>query len=268
MKSWIKDDQVRRRIPKGSELPSRFDDFLRAEPPFAVEWNNLENYGLKRAATNDAVPFLRLPDAGLVAFWFYAASPAIVHIGAHSELEVIAPDFDDFLKAIGARCSGLPDFDEAEEAFQVPGVKGKPKGKGLPALQEQFNNWFKENTSLQEPVKTSDAETLRQRVHRIAEEMIRDGRSKVYTLSSPWWSMTFRIERTGTELSITYLDYGKWYPVVKKYKLEEEVQALLKLVKHKKRSRYELSTCSAGIVSIDRDRELVLVPPEAAGGTP
>jgi len=35
-------------------------------------------------------------------------------------------------------------------------------------------------------------------------------------------------------------------------------------VKHKQRPRYELSASSAGIVSIDRDRELVLVPPKAA----
>ena len=74
--------------------------------------------------------------------------------------------------------------------------------------------------------------------------------------------MDFRIERDGDDLSITYLDFGAWYPVPAKYKLKDEVVELLKLVKSKRRRRYELSTCSAGIVSIDRDRELVLVPPE------
>lgn len=264
MESWIKDDQVRRRIPKGCKLPARFDDFLRAKPPFAVEWNNLDAYCLKPTATKEAVPFLRLPDGGLVAFWYHAAPPAIVHIGGHGELKVIAHDFDDFLKGIGARCSGLPDFDEADHAFRVPGVKGKPTREGLPALQERFEAWFKKHTSLQEPLATPEAEALRQRVHRIAEEMIRDGRSKVYTLSSPWWSMSFQIERTDMDLSISYLDYGKWYPVPKKYNLVQEVIALLKLTKHKNRSHYELSACSAGIVSIDRDRELLLVPPESA----
>ena len=74
--------------------------------------------------------------------------------------------------------------------------------------------------------------------------------------------MGFQIERGGDGVTITYLDFGKWYPVPAKYNLMDEVVALLKLVKNKKRRRYELSTCSAGIVSIDRDRELVLVPPD------
>jgi hypothetical protein len=108
----------------------------------------------------------------------------------------------------------------------------------------------------------AEAEALRQRVHRIAEGMIRDGRSKVSTLSSPWWSMDFKIERDGDDLSITYLDYGKWYPVPPKYKLAEEVVALLKFVKNKERREYELSACTAGIVSVGPNKELVLAPPE------
>ena len=74
--------------------------------------------------------------------------------------------------------------------------------------------------------------------------------------------MDFEIERDGENLTITFLDYGKWYPVPQKYKLVREVADLLKLIKHKKRGRYEFSVSCTGIVSIDRDRELVLVPPE------
>jgi hypothetical protein len=261
MKPWIRDDQVRRRVPQGRELPARFDAFLRAEPAFRVEWNNLALYGLKRTATREAVPFLRLPDGALVAFWYYAASPAVVLIGAHGELKVLARDFDDFLKAVGARCSGLSEFDEADPAFRVPGVSGKPHRRGLSGLQKEFDDWFKKHTSLQQPIETPEAEALRQRVHRITEDMIREGRSKVYSLSSPWWSIHVRIERHGRDLSIAYLDHGEWYPVPEKYGLVEEVLALLELVKHKDRKHYELCASSVGIVSIDRDRELVLVPP-------
>jgi hypothetical protein len=262
MERWINADQVRRHVPKGRKLPARFDDFLRASLPFRVEWNDLDAYGLKPSATKSALPFLRLPDGGLVALWYHAAEPAVVHIGGHGELKVVASDFDNFLKGIGARSSGLPDIDEGDEKFSVAGVRGKPNAARLPALQEKFDKWFKQHTSLLEPLAAPAAEALRQRMHRIAEDMIRDGRSKVCTLSSPWWSMDFRIERDGDDLSITYLDFGEWYPVPAKYKLAEEVAALLTLVKNKKRRRYELSTCSVGIVSIDRDRELVLVPPE------
>lgn len=262
MKSWIKDAEVRRRIPEGCDLPTRFDDFLRAEPPFEVEWNDLDSYCLKPTATKEAVPFLRLSDGGLVAFWFCEASPAIVHIGGHGELKVLARSFDDFLKATGQRCSGLPDFDEAAQPFRVHGVRGKPRTHELPALQARFDSWHKEHTSLQTPLRTPESEELRQRVFQISEDMIRDGCSKVYTLASVWWSMNFRIERDGTGLSITYLDYGEWYPVSEKYELDDAVVALFQLVEHKTQSHYEMSTCSAGIVSIDRDRELVLVPPE------
>ena len=133
MENW------RRRVPKGRKLPPRFEDFLRAKLPFRVEWNNLDAYGLKSSATKEALPFLRMPDGGLVALWYHAAEPAVVHIGGHGELKVVASDFDNFLKGIGARCSGLPDLDGGEESFSFPGVRGRPNGAALPALQEKFD---------------------------------------------------------------------------------------------------------------------------------
>ena len=66
MERWINADQVRRHVPEGRKLPARFDDFLRAGLPFRVEWNDLDAYGLEPAATNEILPFLRLPDGGLV----------------------------------------------------------------------------------------------------------------------------------------------------------------------------------------------------------
>lgn len=262
MERWLNADQVRRHIPKGRKLPARFDDYLQANLPFRVEWNNLDAYGLKRSATKEALPFLHMPDGTLVALWYHAAEPAVVLIGAHGDSKVVASDFNNFLKGIGSRSSGVQDIDEGEKRLTVPGVRGKPNPARLPALQKKFDAWFKQHTSLLEPLVVPIAEALRRRVHKIAEGMIRDGHSKVYTLSSPWWSMNFRVERDGDDLSITYLDFGEWYPVPTKYKLAVEVAELLKLVKHKKRRRYELSTCAAGIVSIDRDRELVLVGTE------
>ncbi len=54
----------------------------------------------------EAVPFLRLPDGAVVAFWYHSPSPAIVLIGGHGESKVIAQDFDNFLKGIGASALG------------------------------------------------------------------------------------------------------------------------------------------------------------------
>jgi hypothetical protein len=150
--------------------------------------------------------------------------------------------------------------------FRVPGVLGDPGREGLPAVQEKFDNWCKKHSALQEPLRRPDSEALRRRMHQIAMEMIRDGWSKVYSLSSLWWSMDYRIERTDTGLLISYLDYGEWLPVpaeyATEYGLDREAMRLLELVKHKRRRRYDLSVCRPGIVSVDRDRELVLEPPE------
>ena len=63
----------------------------------------------------------------------------------------------------------------------MPGVTGKPKKAGLAALQKKFEAWFKKHTSLLEPLETPAAEVLRKRVYNIGRQMIRDGRSKVYT---------------------------------------------------------------------------------------
>ena len=41
-----------------------------------------------------------------------------------------------------------------------------------------------------------------------------------------------------------------------------EVTELLKLVKHKTRNKYELDVSCEGIVSVDKEHELVLLPPE------
>lgn len=267
MEPWMSADEIRRRVPNGRMLPARFDDFLCAELPFRVEWNALDDYGLKPSAMNDAVPFLRLSNGGVVALWYDSVEPAIVHIGAHGELQVIASNFDDFLRGIEMRCCGLPDIDEDEASYSVPGVCGRPNLAGLTALQEKLDKWFRQQTSLLEPFVSREAESLRKRLFKIAEDMIRDGCSKVYALSSPWWSMHFRIERDGDQLSISYLDFGEWYRIPNEYKIVDDVKTLIELSKSKNQRRYEVSICSAGIVSIDRDRELVLVPPEVTNQT-
>jgi hypothetical protein len=254
-------ESIRRHLPKGRSLPAGFDDFVRVVPAAAVQWNDLDAYSLKPSARREAVPFFRLPDGGLVALWYHGSSPAVVHIGGHGELQVLATDFDNFLKGLAARCSGLPDFDEGEESVRIPGIRGKPDVSGLPEFQRQFDEWFQQHTSLLTPDSTPEAEALRQRVFAIAERMLGDGLCRVYTQSSSWWSMRYRIEREQEELRITYLDYGEWYEVPAKYHLGEEVQSLLRLAKSKRLTRYELEVCSPGIVSVDNDRQLVLVPP-------
>ena len=257
----ITHDQIRSRVPKGHSLPDSFEDFLRAKLRLRIEWNDLDAYSLKPSALEQAVPFIRLRDGGLIALWYHVTKPAVVHIGGHGELSVIASNFDNFLKAIKAKCTGLSDLDAYRENLNDVAIHGKPSRAGLSTLQKKFDHWFKQHTSLLEPLQTSEAELLRQRLVNIAEEMIGDGRSRVYTLSYPW-SMNFRIDRERNDISITYLDYGNWYPVPQEYELVEAAVKLLRLVKDKTKVRYELCILKAGIVSVDRDRELLLVPPK------
>lgn len=269
MATRAKINAVLRHLPKGRKLPAKFETYLELEKRYRVQWNDLDAYGLKPTACGQAFPFLRLADGGLVALWYHAASPAVVHIGGHGELEVIAQSFADFLRGIKTRCTGLADFDEDEEAPPtIAGVTGMSKRDRVSALQLRLKEWYQAHTSLLKPLVSPDAEALRQQVCGIAEGMIRDGRSKVYKpavlapdASPSWWAMQFRLSRDGVKFEIEYLDYGEWYPVPKKYGLVPVVASLLALVQDKEREKYELAVISAGIVSIDRDRQLVLVPP-------
>jgi hypothetical protein len=264
MQPWLKPDEVRAHLPKGCELPSRFDEFVRAEPECRVEWNDLDSYPLKPSATKEAVPFLRLSDGALVALWYHRPSPAVVLIGGHGELKVVAASFDDFLKALAVQRSGVPDFDSEERLpFVVPGTKGKPNTAGLAELQELFQQWFKKHTSLLPPLRTPETELLRQRIYAIAEVMSRDGRPKPFTYgATTLWSHHYRVERKESGLAISYLDYGKWYPVPEEYKLTDKVSSLLELVQDKNRDQYEFVVHCKGLVSVDRDRQLLLLPPE------
>jgi hypothetical protein len=241
--------------------PVKFASFVKLDLPYSVEWNDLDAYSLKPAAQEVFAPFLRLSDGGLIALWYRTESPAVVHIGGHGESAFLAPDFDEFLRRAATRRTGLPDLDD-EPALRVPKVKGEPSTDDETALREEFAAALEKHSALLPPKKSPETELLRQRVIEIATEMIRDGRSKFHTLASTWWSMDFEIARRGSELTITYLDYGQWYPVPIHYGLHDVVIELLKHVENNDRDRYELSAGCWGGVSIDRDRELILVPPD------
>ncbi|MEK7948976.1 hypothetical protein [Luteolibacter soli] len=260
--------RIRSHVPQGLALPSRFDDFVRAKPPVPIQWDNLYDYDLKRSALEQVVPFLRLSeDFGIVALWYHsegpkAAGPAVIHIAGYGRQEVLATDFDNFLKGINVQRSGVFAFDyEEEQVFRVPGVSGKPKRTGLPSLQKKFERWHKLHTSLLEPDLSPEGEELRRRIYQVAKRIVRDKQSKVYYPSPPW-GINFLVERAAGKLSIKYSDYlGSWYKLPTKYGLEAEAKALLKLALNKRRSRYEISVADHGTVSIDEGRQLLLESP-------
>nr|MCU0705615.1 SMI1/KNR4 family protein [Fimbriiglobus sp.] len=126
---------IRRRIPEGGEWPSRFEALVEADPPLRIEWNSLRAFHLNRTADREVVPFLHLFDGGLVAFWYREPSPAVVCIDHDGRPMVVAPTFDDFLRRINVKRTGIPDIDEGGRGYRVPGVRGRPTLKGLAELQ-------------------------------------------------------------------------------------------------------------------------------------
>ncbi|MBW3599418.1 MAG: SMI1/KNR4 family protein [Planctomycetes bacterium] len=288
-------DKIEAEFPPGIRMPQelrRLCDFLdRTDYPISGSMRlRPEGEGLKAWFGDGSDAWRQLagfgsgPDGSTLALWLYAGTDTstapVVHLGSEGDhLMVIADNFRDFLALFGIGYGELG-FDDLSKPPAEPETAARLRewlaaefgiscaATGIELVQHaqachpDFAQWVRAAEERTITRGEPEAEDLRQRVHRIAEDMIRDGRSRVYTLSSPWWSMDFKIERDGADLSISYLDFGEWYSVPPKYKLLEEAAALLKFVKNKERRQYELSTCTAGIVSVGPNKELVLVPPE------
>jgi hypothetical protein len=250
-------DEIRARLPVGRSLPEALESFVHAFHSSRVIWDDLDAFDLKSSASQELLPFLRLSDGGIVSLWYQADPPAVVHLGSEGERRVVAADFSAFVGEVEHRRATSQDAHDAVEEVVFDGAQAAE----LIELQSLFDDFCKKHDWLLEPLRTAQAEELRQRVHQIAKTMIDDGCSKVYSRDSKWWRKDFRIKRVGGKTFITYLDYGAWHPVPTKYELAEPVEALLELVKDKDREQFELSTNYSGIVSIDRDRQLVIVPP-------
>ncbi len=243
---------IRNRVPAGYKLPIGFEDFLQTIPPEQIGWDDLDAYDLKPSALNDMVTFLRVGDGGLVGLWYREAEPAIALIGAHGDSKVLADNFHIFREYVGE-----PSLTKGKYMWlDIP-----VDDMNVPELEDEYKEWFKTHTWLLEPYVSEESELLRQRVCIIAEKMLRDGCSKVYQPSSAWWTLDFRIERDGDKLLVSHWDSGKWNPVPEKYKFSEEIAELLKLVKNQKQ-QYKVVVFKPGLISVDRDRELSLVPPD------
>jgi hypothetical protein len=268
MKRKIDVESILRRIPRGAALPagfSRFVSAVAAQDPtvhgwFEVKWRTPQDFELKKSASLSLLPFLRLGDGGVVAFWFVQPKkPAVIHFDSEGGQRVVAATFEDFLKRIAKQKTGVGDFDEAE----LPAIK-PPRTlalTSLAAIQKRFAAWCADASTLQAPTVSNASEVLRKQLHQVARRMIQNGLSKVYT-SRDYWSMDFRFERTAGAISISYLDYGQYYPVPSAYAMEPLLQQLLPLCRQRNLKKGELVITKDGLVSVDRDRQLVLLPPK------
>ena len=249
-------------LPKEADLPANFNLLFELPLPTIIGWSYIENFELKPSAKNEMVPFLKFGDGGVLAFWFIKSDCAIVYLGSEGELEVISEKFDSFLYLLNTKCTGLSEFDDSEEKYDLSSHNIQFNSERKDYLNKELLIWYKKHTTLLEPKVSTETEKIRRNVMKIAHAILDDGLSKVYTKESIWWDLSFKIKIDSENLNITYRDYGKWYVLPEKYNLEKEVRKLLLFVKNKSKKEYDLSISSPGIVSINRDTELVLTETE------
>ena len=255
-------DRLKRKLSIGRNPPIEFALVTSNDLPLTIAWSSLKPYGLNKSAELEMVPFIRVADGSLVAIWFAIDPPAIVVLDAHGEPpRIVAKDFPNFLRSISASKTGVPDIDEDCVDISIPRYTARPSRAGITALQKKLDAWSQENSSLEQPRKGRDSEALRKCLHKAVKQMIHNGLSKIYTARDYHWDMNFEIKRTRSGLQVQYLDYGKWYDVPTRYDLRSIAEELLTLVKNPKLRKYELVVTKDGIVSVDKDRQLVLVPP-------
>lgn len=272
MKRIINVDTIIQNLPVSFNLPSNFDafvNFVSVNSPdihvfFDISWTNPEDFELVREAVLELVPFLRFGDGGIAAFWLNTASSTpIIHINTEGGYSVSASSFDEFIERIELHMTGIPDIDEPEGTivFHIS-RKDRAELAKLNSLNTKFKRWYKKHSALQQPIQSGQTEAIRKNLYAIAYDMIKDGLSKVHTLDSTYWSINYKILSKKEIKEILYLDYGNWIPVPSKYRVLEEALKLLPFTKSKNLEMFELVVVCNGIVSVNRDRELVLISPK------
>lgn len=243
-------------------LPGEFATITAKGIPLNVKASPLKHHGFDRSADADMIPFIEIADGALVAFWISVSPAAIVAIDAHGEPpRIVAKDFQNFLRALSNSKTGVEDIDLDFLNITIPGYSELPSRSGVAALQKRLDKWAVANRSNQEPDRSSNAEAIRKQCHVIAKRMIRDGCSKVYNSRSMYWSMDYKVLRSKAGFQVTYLDYGKWFSVPEEYELVSVIEKLVERLKDPKLKKFDLCITKHGIVSVNDDSQLVLVPP-------
>ena len=282
MKRTITLATLHKKLPPGFALPTAFDAFVEAaaesDPTrhgwFDIKWTNPANFGLGRGAAKTLTPFLRLGGGGIVAFWIREekadAPAAIVHLDSEGSSAVAAENFDEFLARLAKRKTGVPDIDEADETFPPSDKTSVGKPRPIPpALRAKFAKWLKENADVHtrqpaDAASARDLEKLRRQIHKAAIAMLRDKNiSPIYSPRDDWWSLELHgIRQQDGSIHLEYLRYGERLPLPPEHASTATplFAVLLTHVKHTKRASYQITIIKSGLVSVDKDRELVLEP--------
>lgn len=160
---------IERRLPVGFALPHAFGelaDWCSKHPRGSLGWFRLEGTspdGLVRAKVGAAlVPFMVLPDGGFVAFWFEGGKPApIVWLDSEGQSGVAGASFDDFLRRLVERKTGVEDLDDQDGAETPAAWRRARTTQALGPLRTAFPRWLRNKEPKPEKVSRARGEEFR-----------------------------------------------------------------------------------------------------------
>jgi len=209
-----------------------------------------------KSAVDSFVPFLLFADGGVAAFWVDGTALRVVRCDSEGQYAVLAQDFRDFTARLAKPDAEL--LDQLE--LQGPLDTRAHEPRRVPAsTNKAFSRWVESHSLDAKTPQTATTDEIRKTLHAIARRMVDDGLSKVYKPSDAHWKMTFRLMKVADRWTITYLDYGDWYPMPAQYGLEAVLPDLLPAMKTRKKS-YELAIWQDGKVFADRGNQIYLEP--------
>ena len=203
MKYEIKLASLKKKLPDSTPLPKSFwalIDRCRVAQRGDWGWFSIKYSSPKALLGFDPkaslIPFLSLPDGGLVALWFGPKqSNAIAWIGHDGDAKIVGASWTDFLARWSVKKSKVPDLDD-QLSEEFPKFKGVAKRfVPLQAKRKEFNQWLKthaEDTHVDEDV----SERIRRTLFRLVKKHL-DKPSSGYSscqLSVTCTSRSFKVD--------------------------------------------------------------------------
>jgi hypothetical protein len=180
MKYQIKLASLEKRLPDSFELPKSFSALV--EECRTAQRGDLGWFAIKYSSPKPLlgfdpegalVPFLALPDGGLVAFWFGPKrTVAIAAIGHDGDPKIVGATWADFLYRWSAKKTRIPDLDD-RELRDFPKIRGVSKRTtALQSKQREFKNWLKKRERKKPGVDVEASERIRKKLYRLVKKHI------------------------------------------------------------------------------------------------
>jgi hypothetical protein len=267
MKRSVNVASVSKHLPQGLALPARFEELvLAARDPskgghFDIGWRDPRKLHHSIVMRRLGV-FMTLPDGGVVALWASGEAPPVVHVDSEGGARVVARDFDDFLSRLARRKTGMPDLDAVEEDTAPLALPAGAAPRSFATIAKAFARALAEG----EPVARTgdDVEPARAALVELATAMVRDGllRWDMTRMAEPSddWNVRLRVTRSDEGWTFEHRNEAAWHALPERYGMAPLWERVRKLCKRPEASTFDLHVQRRGLVSIDRDKQLVALP--------